>query len=307
MGRVPTIAQAALAIIRDQGPQTMDELVGGVVSAGATRAKDPLRALESAMACHDGFVHGRDGRVYSLSDQLEGVVFTRRLTTLERRYRIVVQGEDLALVTRLIDRYGRRFTGVYEGRFDELFSTSSLDPDLLYSDDTHEALRELPPDLVEELVDFVIQSGVARGRSEEEAVVHFLREGPHHYLSSWAGTLPEAGPRTLFAITVRDGKIDLGVLDRSAAYGPHVFDAASRIAGLAGLIIGACDGSSELPRTMRIEELLEIIVTEQPDILRHPLPPLVEVFELSGLEVDDGWVALRAAAEEESEVSAIAA
>ena len=42
-----------------------------------------------------------------------------------------------------------------------------------------------------------------------------------------------------------------------------------------------------------IEELLELIVTEAPELLRRPLPPLSEVVMRGGLEVSDGHVGHR--------------
>ena len=99
--RGPTIAETVLELIRERGPMTLDALVPPVVAAGRTRAKDPQSAVRTAIAYNRAFIESPDGRWHSLADQLEGAVFTARLTSLERREEIVLVRDDLALVERL--------------------------------------------------------------------------------------------------------------------------------------------------------------------------------------------------------------
>ena len=112
--RGPTIAETVLELIRERGPMTVDELVPPIVAAGRTRAKDPQAAVRAAVAYNSAFLEGPDGRWHSLADQLEGAVFTVRLTSLERQEEIVLVRGDLALVERLaphahqVEERGRR-------------------------------------------------------------------------------------------------------------------------------------------------------------------------------------------------------
>ena len=100
----PTIAETILELIRERGPMTLDGLVPPIVAAGRTRARNPQNAVRTAIASNAAFIESPDGRWHSLADQLEGAVFTARLTSLERQEEIVLVRDDLALVERLAPR-----------------------------------------------------------------------------------------------------------------------------------------------------------------------------------------------------------
>jgi hypothetical protein len=44
------------------------------------------------------------------------------------------------------------------------------------------------------------------------------------------------------------------------------------------------------PPVVPLEELLELVATEAPELFRRPLPPFTEVVRRGGLEVEDGLV-----------------
>ena len=67
--RGPTIAETALRLIRDHGPQHLDALVPAIVAAGRTMAKDPRAAVRAAIDINPEFIQAWDGRWCSLADQ----------------------------------------------------------------------------------------------------------------------------------------------------------------------------------------------------------------------------------------------
>jgi hypothetical protein len=76
MGR---IADAALAHLAG-GPATAEDLAGALARAGATRAKDPVRAVRGALRDDHRFVLLSDGRLASGAQLLADVVLTARVT-----------------------------------------------------------------------------------------------------------------------------------------------------------------------------------------------------------------------------------
>jgi hypothetical protein len=288
MGRRPTIAQAARRAIRQHGPRTLAELVDAIVDEGGTRAKDPLHAVESSLRHDRRFVRGRDDRVHSLIDELEGAIFTRRRTSLERRYNMLVVEDDLALVMRLIDPFGRRGSPLHVGWLDDLLHTRSIGPDLLYSGRTESVLRQIAPETAELLADHIAETSYLEVPSDE-AVVEFLRRGRHQYISTWS-LRPATGDRPqLAAVAVRDGEPVIETVDRSSAYGPHVFDAVSTIATLAASLAPP-DARSGFGSATLLAHLIETVVIEAPTTFRTPLPPVRELVWLAGLELNDGWI-----------------
>lgn len=103
-----------------------------------------------------------------------------------------------------------------------------------------------------------------------------LLDGP----PGWLSPVPVNG---LIGITIRDGAIGAVALDRRDVRGPQVSLAGARIVALARRLIGP-DPSWLGPPAVAIEELLELVATEAPEILRRPLPPLSEVIERAGLD-----------------------
>jgi len=97
--RVPTIGSAALDVIHRRGPLDLDVLVDEVVRAELTRAKDPRRAVATALDRPD-VVRDWDGRYCSLVDQLDGAIFSHAPTTLERRNEIVLLDYKTHRLTR---------------------------------------------------------------------------------------------------------------------------------------------------------------------------------------------------------------
>jgi hypothetical protein len=289
--RGPTIADTVLDLIRERGPQSLDALVPQIVAAGRTQAKDPRRAVSAAIDAHPGFVQAWDGRWCSLVDQLDGAIFTTPVTGLERQGEIVLLRDDLALVERLALR-ARPFAGggeVHLDYFGDYFDLPWPDDELEGSD-----LREvLGPKLVDDLLDFLVEGGLPADEDEDEVLRDLLWEMRFtRILHGPPGWLPRLGTRQLLGIRVRSGAIETVALGRRDVTGPHVGLAGARVARLARLVIGP-DASWFGPPVISLEELLELVATEAPELLRRPLPPFGEVVARGGLEVRDGFVAHR--------------
>jgi hypothetical protein len=62
-----------------------------------------------------------------------------------------------------------------------------------------------------------------------------------------------------------------------------------RLARLAQRMIGP-DPSWFGPPVVSLEEVLELVATEAPELFHRPLPPFAEVVRRGGLEVEDGLV-----------------
>jgi hypothetical protein len=289
--RGPTIAETALRLIREQGPQSLDSLVPAIVAAGRTTAKDPRAAVRAAIDVNPEFVQAWDGRWCSLVDQLEGAIFTTRITRLERRDGIVILRDHLALLEQLALR-PRSFPGggdIHVHPFGDFF-------DLPWPDDALEGrdMREvLGPDLAAELLDFLAELGLPPDEDPDDALRELLWELRYvQVLDGPPGWIPPLGTRQLLGIRVRSGMLDTVALDRREVSGPHVAIVGARIARLARFVIGP-DPSWFGPPAIALDELLELVATEAPELLRRPLPPLSEVIERGGLEIRDGWVGHR--------------
>jgi hypothetical protein len=270
--RHPTIADEILRTIQARGPQDLDDLTKVVVDAGLTRAKDPRRAVTAAIDIHPAFLRDWDGRWCSIDDQLNGTIFTRRPTPLELYYGVILMVEDLHLVERLAMR-GRPHIGGGEVHLDYAGDFFDLDePDGPEDDSDTEGFRD---------DDELGRYDADRAALDEMRYLRLL-DGP-------PGWLPSVRVDGLIGITFRDGAIEAVALDRRDVRGPQVGLAGSRIVALARRFIGP-DPSWFGPPAVTIEELLELVATEAPEILRRPLPPLSEVIERAGLEVVGGMV-----------------
>jgi hypothetical protein len=287
----PTIADTVLALVRERGPQSLDSLVPEVVAAGRTKARDPRRAVQAAIDAHPAFVQAWDGRWCSLVDQLEGAIFTARLTRLERQDGIVIMGDDLALVQRLALRPipFARGDEVHLDYFGDFYELPWPDDDL-----EGIAMRdELGPETADDLLDLLAEAGLPPDQDDDEVLRDLAWEMRFtRILHGPPGWLPPLGPKQLLGITVRAGALDTMALDRRDVGGPHVGLAAARVARLAQMAIGP-DPSWFGPPVISLEELLELVATEAPEILRRPLPPFRDVVRRAGLETRDGFVAHR--------------
>lgn len=287
----PTIAQTALELITGSGPQDLDALVRHVVAAGRTRAKDPRRAVSAAIEADPDLVPAWDGRWCSLSAQLDGAIFSTQVTELERRDEIVLLRDNLELVRRLVRRPRAFATGgeVHLDLFGDFF-----DLPWLHGDDDPDDMRDLLGDaLADDLLSLVHELGLPADADEEETLRDLLWETRGvQLLHGPAGWIPSLSARQLLGITVRDGVVGTVALDRRDVSGPHIGIVGARVARLARLVIGP-DPSWFGPRVISLEELLELVATEAPELLRRPLPPFDEVVRRGGLEVWDGHVGHR--------------
>ena len=270
-GRRTTIADEVLRSIRERGPQDLDTLTPIVVGAGLTHAKDPRRAVMAAIDYHPAFLQDWEGRWCSIEDQLNGAIFTRRPTALELSSGVIFMVEDLYLVERMVLR-GRPHIGCGDVHLDYAIDFFDLDE-----------ANELEDDAFAGDIGAVEDDPFLADLAELDNVRYLrLLDGP-------PGWLPPVRSDGLIGITIRDGAIGAVALDRREVQGPHVSLAGVRIAALARRFIGP-DASWFGPPAVAMEDLLELVATEAPDILRRPLPPLSEVIERAGLEVVDGMV-----------------
>lgn len=289
--RSPTIAEAALTLIREHGPQLLDALVPALVAAGRTSARDPRRAVSTAIGSSPEFLRAWDDRWCSIVDQLDGAMFTTPMTTLERQDGIVLVRDHLALVERLAVR-SRPFVGggdVHLDFFGDFF-------ELPWPEDEFEDVdirQVLGPDLADDLLGFVRELGLPATADEEETLRDLLWEMRlERVFDGPPGWLPQLAPRQLLGIRIRSGAVETIALDRRDVTGPHVGIVGAQVARLARLIIGP-DPSWFGPPVVSLEELLELVATEAPELFRRPLPPFPEVVVRGGLEVREGLVGHR--------------
>lgn len=290
--RGPTIADTVLGLIHERGPLPIETLVPEVVAAGRTQAKNPRAAVAAAIDAHPGFVQAWDGRWCSLVDQLEGAIFTTPLTSLERRDEVILLRDDLELVGRLaarsvpLARAGEAHVDLFGDFFDL--------PHRFEVEDDDRAMRQILGDeLAGELLGFMSELGLSGDGDEDESLRGLVQETwSARLLHGPGGWLPPLARGQLLGIRIRGGALELVALDRREVRGPHVETAAARVARLAQLVLGP-DASWFGPPVMTLEELLELVATEAPEILRRPLPPFEQVVRRGGLEAVDGYVAHR--------------
>jgi hypothetical protein len=284
--RGPTIAETVLELIRERGPMTLDGLVPPVVASGWTRARNPQNAVRAAIASNAAFIEGADGRWHSLADQLEGAVFSARITSLERQEGIVLVRDDLALVERLVRRPHR------VGRGDVVhldFLGDYLDLPYVDEDDVVDVRAEIDADTADALLGFLDELGMPPGDDDEHLRDLLWETRFTRVLHGPPGWMPALGTRQLLGITVTAGTIGAVALDRRSVTGLHVDAAGNRVARLAQRVIGPDPGWFG-PPVIALEELLELVATEAPELFRRPLPPITEVVRRGGLEVEDGLV-----------------
>lgn len=284
--RGPTIAESALELIRERGPMTLDGLVPPIVAAGRTRAKNPHNAVHAAIAYNSAFIEGPDGRWHSLADQLEGAVFTARLTSLERREEIVLVRDDLALIERLAPHSHQ----VRSGDVVHLdYLGDYLDLPLLDEGDDGDLRAEIDEETAGILLAFLDELGMPPGDDDERLRDLLWETRFTQVLHGPPGWMPVLGTRQLLGIRVTGGIISAVALDRRSVTGVHVDAAGIRLARLAQRVIGP-DPSWFGPPVIPLEELLELVATEAPELFHRPLPPLAEVVRRGGMEVVDGLV-----------------
>ena len=284
--RGPTIADTVLELIRERGPMTLDGLVPLIVAAGGTRAKNPQNAVRTAIAYNRALIAGPDDRWHSLADQLEGALFTVRPTSLERREEIVLVRDDLALVERLAPhahQAGSR-DGVHLDYLGDYFDLPLLD-----EDDVIDIPAEIDQETTEALLGLLDELGMPPGNDEARLRDLLWETRFTQVLHGPTGWMPVLGTRQLLGITVTGGTIAAVALDRRAVTGVHVDAAGIRLARIAQRVI-RLDPTRFGPPVIPLEELLEIVATEAPELFRRPLPPLTEVVRRGGLEVEDGLV-----------------
>jgi hypothetical protein len=284
--RGPTIADTVLGLIREGGPMTLDELVPPIVASGRTRAKNPHNAVRAAIASNAALVESPDGRWHSLADQLDGAVFSVRLTSLERREQIVLVRDDLALVERLVP-HAHRVSSEDAVHLDYL--GDYLDIPFMDDVDVGGIRAELDEETAAILLAFLDELGVPPGDDEARLRDLLWETRFTQVLHGPRGWIPTLGTRQLLGITITGGAIGAVALDRRSLTGLHVDAAGNRLARLAQRVIGP-DPSWFGPPVITLEELLELVATEAPELFRRPLPPFTEVVRRGGLEVEDGLV-----------------
>lgn len=288
-----TIADTVLTLLHERGPQDVDALVGPIVEAGLTKSKNPRRAVQQAIGNRSWeFLTDWQGRWCSLVDQLEGAIFTHEMTALERGDEIVLLGPDLVLIERLAVK-GRPLAQGGEAHLDFMADFFELpDPYALEPDDAGgDPWNAFDDETRDELTAFVRELTAPYDDIEgDEAVLDFLEANRYtrilHGPRLW---LPPLVGDQLLGLGVRGGTIEPLITDRRSLRGPHVGIVGAQIARLATLVIGP-DPSWFGPPAMTLRELLELVATEAPELLRRPLPPFSSVVERGGLEVVDGLV-----------------
>jgi hypothetical protein len=304
--RGPTIAQTAIELIEQHGPMTVEELAPHVVALGRTKAKDPVAAVRQAIAYEPALTEGRSGRWFSIAAQLEGAVFTVSPTALERDEGIVLVRDDLALLRELLDRPSWRRgpehrASVHLDDFGGYFNLPSPYAGVVGWDEFDEPVydetwdvREFIDDaLAGQLLAFLDEMGIEREEDDvalQELVEDLNTEQVIHGPSGW---MPRLRPREVLALEVHGGQVEARALDRRATKGVHVEAAIDRIGRVARMILGE-DGLGA--PAIHLDTLLLILVTEDAEVFRRPLPPVSELLERGGFEVEDGLVGLPGAA-----------
>jgi len=101
VGRRTTIAEAALAVLAQQGPLELDELTRLLAEQGVTRAKRPTASVRQAVEREPRVALLLDGRWVSVPATLEGAVLTHILDEEEVATESLSVDPDLALLDPL--------------------------------------------------------------------------------------------------------------------------------------------------------------------------------------------------------------
>lgn len=108
-------AQGTVMILREHGPLTIDELGRRLALAGATTARDPVKAALDAVSVEPRAFQLRDGRWLDRVAALEGAVLLHRVTRLERWRAAIRLDPDLSVLARLVEHPSWRCTGALPG------------------------------------------------------------------------------------------------------------------------------------------------------------------------------------------------
>lgn len=284
--RGATIAETVFALIREQGPLTLDELVPQVVAAGRTQAKDPRSAVLSAISYDPDALEGPDGRWSSLTKQLDGAIFAVALTRWERQQGVVIARADLHLVERML-RTPRPLArgGVVSLRSFERHLNLPWPDEAGRRGGLTDALGQRGAAALIGLMDELRIP--VRDEADVDEVLWELSS--MEVLVGPPGWLPPLGTREMLGIRIQGGSLRMERLDRRATSGPHVEAAAKRVARLAEAVIGP-DPSWFGPPVIGVETLLRIIAAEEPELFRRPLPPIGILVERAGLEYEEGRI-----------------
>lgn len=289
----PTIAEIAAASIRSRGPQDTASLTEVVVAAGRSKARDPHAVVHATLVDHRWFIRDWDDRWCILADQLDGALFSTRITDFERRHEIVLMRDHLSLPRRLAIGSGHRAGRAFRGGGTVRLEMVGVHLGLPYPDDDRppgDILSEIDDEVADDIVGFLRELGMPYGEDRDAWLYDFLDEMRHAFLLTGPpGWIPPIRHEGLLGIGLQDGEFTTTALDRRDVRGPHVSLAGSRMAAIARRVIGP-DPSWFGPEVMELRDLLELVAAEAPEVFRRPLPPLDEVLMRAGLEVEDGLV-----------------
>lgn len=289
--RGPTIANTALEIIRQRGPQDLTALTDEMVAAGRTVARNPSAVVEAALSRDNRFIAAQDGRWCLLADQLEGCILTHRLTAVERRDDIVILDAGDHLLERLASG-GRRFVSGAQSHLGSVRSFYDLpwhdefDPSRVFDDwfdDPEDAMWA-------GLSGNAAEREFANDRAAERETWQFLLDRRwDSYLLGPLGWLPQTEADELLGLALRAGALDPVVIRPADILAEHVHAAARRIAELASRESDT-DTSRFAPPWLPVTGLLAMIATEAPEILQQPLPPFADLLSAAGLELSGDQV-----------------
>jgi hypothetical protein len=301
-----TIADATLALIEERGALTLEDVVPEMVVLGRTRAKDPVRAVRSAIMFESRILYGRDGRLYSLGAQLEGAVFTVAPTTLERDAGVVLVRDELDLVRRAVGRSGapgRPSEGsIHIDIFGDFFELPYRGDRFLGVDENGEpvvdpewnVLDRVPRPRAALLLGFLDELGFERSDDATDMLDLIDEMDGSELLHGPDGWFPRLRSREVLGLRIRAGQVSAEAIDKRELKGMHVELAIIRIAEITRHLLDAEEGLGA--PAVPMEDLLEILATEAPDLFRRPLPSLGRLLERGGFEVEDGLVGLPGAA-----------
>lgn len=299
--RGPTIADTALALIRERGPMTVEQLAPLVVEAGRTRAKDSVGAVRTAITWDRArLVEGRGGRWFALADQLDGAVFTLRPTAFERTNEIVLIRNDLALVRNLLhrDRWRHPLDEIHLDFLGEHFDLPWWDVDVVDVDEDGELVldpgislrEEIGEETAEKLLAFLEELGLPRGEDDIENLRDLIREYSFEsILHGPPGWLAALGPRDVLGLRVHAGAVQPERFDRRAISGIHVETAARRIRDLIEHLLDLLETDGPDP-VVPLDVVLTLVATETPELLRRPLPPISELVAEAGFDIESGLI-----------------
>jgi hypothetical protein len=277
-----------------------------MVAQGRTRAKDPVVAVRNAIAYEPGLLHGRDGRLYSLAAQLEGAVFTVAPTALERDEGVVLIRDELDLVRRAIDRdrpsRRERQVRVHVDVFGDFFDLPRWTEQFLGLDEDGEpvvdvdwrVLDRIPRGRADQLLGFLEELGFERTDDETDLLDLIAEMEGNELFHGPQGWFPKLRSREVLGLRIRREGVGAEAIDKRELKGMHAEMATLRIAEVTRQLLDAEEGLGA--PAVPIEDLLEILATEAPDVFRRPLPSLGVILERAGFEVQDGLVGLPGAA-----------